>query len=145
MGFDRTTGSSSRVEFRERLDRILELAVQESSFDGVYFGPWWELSGPGFVDGWKRAVLRRRPGGGADHWGHLFLVFSAAQASVRISTEADPRITSPRLGPVRRVGWIAPGYALLVRPSHPEGSFELDRLADLTFSKLASDPKPDQD
>ncbi|MFZ0829966.1 MAG: hypothetical protein WAN40_02380, partial [Thermoplasmata archaeon] len=36
---------------------------------------------------WKMAVLRRQPGGGAEHWGHLFIVLGPKASDVLIRPE----------------------------------------------------------
>ena len=62
----------------------------ESSFEGVYTGPAWE-SGPPLggsaVRVWKLAILRRQPSGGAEHWGHLFIVQGQGASGVVIRSE----------------------------------------------------------
>jgi hypothetical protein len=56
-------------------------------FQGVYTGPVWESENPAAPGGprvWKVAVLERRPGAGAEHWGHLFLVLGALESEISI-------------------------------------------------------------
>lgn len=51
--------------------------LRSPTLEGVYVGPLWEIpSNPPRegVRGWKMSVLRRRLGGGAENWGHLFLI-----------------------------------------------------------------------
>lgn len=65
---------------RDRIDRLLDRVLASPAMEGVYLSPWWPLepSRPGGgVAGWKRSVLRREPGRGAVHWGHLLLLAEA--------------------------------------------------------------------
>jgi len=60
--------------------------------DGIYVGPLWEIpSRPpaSGVLGWKRSVLRRREGRGAENWGHLFLLVSSEGTNPRVGTIPD--------------------------------------------------------
>ncbi|MFZ0892000.1 MAG: hypothetical protein WB778_02205 [Thermoplasmata archaeon] len=127
------------LRLRERLDLALERISHLPAFDGVYLGPWWELPSLshqlGMV-GWKRAVLRRVAGGGAEHWGHLFLLYSAVGQTAGVEPESDPRVRSPRYGAVRKVGEISKVATFLVRASHPDGSPLLDLFAEQSLELL---------
>ena len=60
-----------------RFDRAQAAALVTSAFEGVYTSPWWETytrGGTSRSRAWKRSVLRRVPGRGAEPWGHLFLI-----------------------------------------------------------------------
>ncbi|MFZ1023900.1 MAG: hypothetical protein WAN87_07180 [Thermoplasmata archaeon] len=133
------------LRLRERLDGALERSAQAPGFEGVYLGPWWDLPNDSprpLLVGWKRAVLRRVAGGGAEHWGHLFLVYSSVGQMAGLEPESDPRLRSPRYGVVRRVGAISNAVELLVRSSHPEGSPLLDRFADESLDRLRREGNP---
>lgn len=66
-------------------DLAITGALEYPRYVGVYLAPWWDM--PGLeasegVHGWKRSVLKRVAGAGAEHWGHMFLV--AAEGSRRV-------------------------------------------------------------
>jgi hypothetical protein len=57
------------------VDLAITGTLDYERYRGVYVGPWWILENvPEGVHAWKRAVLRRVPGHGAEHWGHLYLI-----------------------------------------------------------------------
>lgn len=65
-------------------DRACEAAMREPEWQGVYVSPLWETESsapPDRVRGWKRSVLRRIPGAGAEPWGHVFLVVTSSATS----------------------------------------------------------------
>ena len=65
----------------------------------VYTGPPWEIpSSSAAVTStiWKVAVLQRRPIGGAEHWGHLFLLVGERTSEVRIAPEGGVPGAGPR-------------------------------------------------
>jgi hypothetical protein len=93
-----------------------------TQWEGVYASPWWEL----WADrqdsfAWKRAILRRAPGAGATHWGHLYVVVSPLGTRGNLPrTESTDR--SAALPPVE-IGKFATSQAtasLWVRPREPE-------------------------
>lgn len=56
----------------------------------VYAGPAWEMSSPSPslpARVWKLAVLERKTGGGAEHWGHLLVVLDATPRDVTIQPD----------------------------------------------------------
>jgi hypothetical protein len=147
MSADSDGSTPDLLRLRERLDAALEHIAREPEFDGVYLGPWWELpraTPPPSIIGWKRAVLRRVPGRGAEHWGHLFLVYSGLEQTTRLELDSGSRLRGPRYGVVRRVGQLSEKAALLIRPSHPDGSPLLDRFADEAFTLLQREANPEQ-
>ncbi|MCI4363938.1 MAG: hypothetical protein L3K13_06530 [Thermoplasmata archaeon] len=80
------------------MDAALAKLLKSPGLEEVYLSPWWEVT----VDraeafGWKRAVLRRNPGAGATHWGHLFLLVRGVGTRARLSTAdgAGPGGTLP--------------------------------------------------
>ena len=91
-------------------------------FEAVYPGPAWPVSS-GAKSGerrvWKIAVVERRAGGGADHWGHLFIAVAENATAVDIRPEggmqgdADrPHIESlPSLPGIPLQIWIRPRSA----------------------------------
>lgn len=66
--------SSGASRVAERFEEACSEALNDPSFEGVYLSPLWDLPAPPGIVAWKRSVLRRRAGGGAEPWGHLFLV-----------------------------------------------------------------------
>jgi hypothetical protein len=66
------------------LERTIGGMIGRPPFVAAYTGPVWESSGPEGTRMWKIAVLERRPAGGADHWGHLFIVVAQNTSKVRI-------------------------------------------------------------
>ncbi len=80
----------------DTVDRVLREVLGRPEFAGVYAGPWWPLpSADGEVRGWKRAVLKRRSGGGAEHWGHLFLVEAPESRSWKMEESKTPGPSEP--------------------------------------------------
>lgn len=71
---------------RDRVDSALRQVLTEGPACGLYAGPWWRMepdrASSGSGTGWKCAVLRRRPEGGADHLGHLYLLGIGTAESV---------------------------------------------------------------
>jgi hypothetical protein len=57
------------------VDLAISGTLEYERYKGVYLGPWWKLENvPDGMHVWKRAVLHRTVGRGAEHWGHLFLI-----------------------------------------------------------------------
>ncbi len=57
------------------VDLAITGTLEYERYRGVYVGPWWKLEDvPEGMYVWKRAVLHRTPGRGAEHWGHLYLI-----------------------------------------------------------------------
>lgn len=57
------------------VDLAITGTLEYERYRGVYVGPWWKLENvPEGMYVWKRAVLHRTPGRGAEHWGHLYLI-----------------------------------------------------------------------
>jgi hypothetical protein len=57
------------------VDLAITGTLEYERYKGVYVGPWWKLEDvPEGHHVWKRAVLHRTLGRGAEHWGHLYLV-----------------------------------------------------------------------
>ncbi|MGI0151779.1 MAG: hypothetical protein ACREC5_07575 [Thermoplasmata archaeon] len=82
--------SASAEELLGRVDPIFRKFLGTRGPQGLYAGPWWPLTGPagaGRPLGWKCAVLRRRPTGGAEHWGHLYLVPATAEEPRALARE----------------------------------------------------------
>jgi hypothetical protein len=118
------------------VDRALAAALALPSRAGVYVGPWWDLESTGPPNpprGWKRAILRRRPGGGAEHWGHLFLVVSSDPGDTGIDVATLPLFKDSRSAARTRRTFrlpTRPGVAwLIARPSTPLGEAPLGELA----------------
>ncbi len=57
-----------------RFEAACSTVLRDPAFAGVYVSPLWDLPAPEGILAWKRSVLCRQPGGGAEPWGHLFLV-----------------------------------------------------------------------
>ncbi len=115
------------------LDLAITGALQYSQNQGVYLTPWWDLppADRAGVRGWKRAVLRRNPHGGADHWGHLFLLCHEGLGRAELESETLAYVgagsTRELIEIPLRVGH--PVVVLFVRPTYPSSREELARFA----------------
>jgi hypothetical protein len=68
-------------------ERALTETAGHPPFEQVYPGPVWESASPTGATPtgvWKIAVLERRSTGGAEHWGHLFLVVGENTSKLQI-------------------------------------------------------------
>jgi hypothetical protein len=68
-------------------ERAISMTRERPAFQAVYTGPVWESAGstvPEEPRVWKVAVLERRPGAGAQHWGHVFLLLGVGQTKISI-------------------------------------------------------------
>lgn len=94
---------------KERLPEPDWIALWESAagatagrdpFEDVYTGPVWAgpaVEAPARAQVWKVSVLERRPGGGAEHWGHLFLVQGEGHRVVTLEPQSPvPGVLAPR-------------------------------------------------
>lgn len=111
----------------------------DPAFAGVYTGPPWPILPTGAAgSGWKLAVLRRRPAGGADHWGHVFLVRRGAPASVSIEPERLG-LSGTREAGVEPVPGRPdlPDLVAFARPTQPATAAELRRYAGRLLDRLA--------
>lgn len=107
--FEEVAEATSRA-----FDRACQATAGHPRWSGVYVSPLWEVEAgdaPGTVRGWKRSVLRRVPGAGAEPWGHVFLVVTA-------SADAVARVEELGLGPIHA---HAGGKAVPVSPPLWEG------------------------
>lgn len=134
-------------ELASKFDRLCQAALGGPGLDGVYVSPLWETytsTGPGRSRAWKRSVLRRIPGAGAEPWGHLFLVVASAGLSdptVALSEEglpagtADPSAVSAtiQLDPGPPSAWV------LLRPRGPTTASPLREFAE-TVHRRWSEP-----
>jgi hypothetical protein len=71
-------------------EEVAAATSRSAPFEGVYTGPVWEnpmAKGSETAHVWKLAVLQRQPSGGAEHWGHLFLVVGTDPSEVSIRPE----------------------------------------------------------
>lgn len=109
---------------KERFEASCAGACASSDLPGVYVAPLWDLAlegGAPSLQGWKRAVLRRIEGAGAEHWGHIFLIVSARPGAISIRPNSDVPVPSnvplDAVGRVLEVG--PPSVVLFVRPLHP--------------------------
>ena len=115
------------------LDLAIRGALGYSANQGVYLSPWWELPAPARanVRGWKRAVLCRNPHGGADHWGHLFLLCHEGVGRAELESEklalVGGRERRQLIEIPLRVG--QPEVILVLRPTYEETREELHRFA----------------
>jgi hypothetical protein len=97
-------------------------------FEAVYTGPAWEMAVPESsveTKVWKMAVLQRRPPGGAEHWGHLFLLLGSNASKVILRAEGGFYGAGDR--PPLEVLPPAPGLALEIR-TRPATTGTSDRL-----------------
>jgi hypothetical protein len=108
-------------------------------FETVYAGPAWPVGLPAESSRtkvWKIAVLERRAGRGAEHWGHLFLVLGGNTPEIVILPEGgwqgDPErpgmetLPAPPGGPLQ----------IRVRPRRAETADRLRAFA-LEFQRHA--------
>lgn len=129
----------------ERLwDQVAAATAGIPPFESVYSGPAWPVAGPakeGDPAVWKVAVLERREGRGAEHWGHLYIIVGHRPADVVIHLEEGP------LGDPNRPGIVPlpvrPGLPLQIRyrPRSLETSGRLGAFAgafELKAVELAS-------
>jgi hypothetical protein len=68
-------------------EQVATACSNQPAFERVYAGPAWENKGPPDVRVWKIAILERRPEGGANHWGHLFVAIGEGALKVGINPE----------------------------------------------------------
>jgi hypothetical protein len=71
-------------------DQAAAATAGTAPFEAVYPGPSWPVKTPpgaGHARVWKMAVLERRAGGGAEHWGHVFVVVGENAPDVVIRPE----------------------------------------------------------
>jgi hypothetical protein len=83
--------SNSTRDWAQLWDRAAAETAGVPPFEAVYTGPAWLVDTPVESRGtkaWKIAVLERRAGRGAEHWGHLFLVLGENAPEVVILPEA---------------------------------------------------------
>lgn len=77
-----------------------EAVTGRAPFEEVYTGPVWEgpvVESPVHVRVWKVSILQRRPGGGAEHWGHLFLVEGGRDRPLSLEPHSPvPGLVAPR-------------------------------------------------
>lgn len=122
--------SGKLTSVRDEVDTALDRALAVAEMEGVYLSPWWPIdpSEPGgALLGWKRSILRREPGRGAVHWGHLYLM---------IAPGARPSVGSPS-GPLHRIalpGGLEGSPSLWLRARLPE---PCRRLAEVVGAELA--------
>ncbi|MCI4319059.1 MAG: hypothetical protein L3K23_02865 [Thermoplasmata archaeon] len=112
------------------LDLAIRGVLEYPRFSAVYLGPWWDMSANvdlDGVEGWKRAVLRRVPHGGAQHWGHLFLIMTRRWAKVEVDPERFGLPSAAAAQPTTSLQLRAgdPHAVLIGRPSRPERAGEL--------------------
>lgn len=102
------------------VDLAIRGTLEYDRFDRVYLGPWWDLpTGSPELRGWKRAVLRRVPAAGAEHWGHLFLVIHDADDPAALDWAQELR--RGKVEPAEPTGLVlralAPEIRLYFRPT----------------------------
>jgi hypothetical protein len=112
------------------LDLAIRGVLEYPRFSALYVGPWWDMSSSvdlDGVEGWKRAVLRRIPHGGAQHWGHLFLITTRRWVKVDVDPErfglSSAAPTQPTTSLELRAG--DPHAVLIGRPSRAERANDL--------------------
>jgi hypothetical protein len=138
-----STGPVDAPALAQQCDTALRAAIRAPQFEGLYAPDWWELppGAPGTL-GWKRAVLRRRIEGGAEHWGHLFLLTGPAGAELSLVAES----TRLRPGPIAPatslpVPWDGGIAVLWVRPGPGSPPGRLLELARATLDLWATLPR----
>jgi hypothetical protein len=112
------------------LDLAIRGVLEYPRFAGVYLGPWWDMAShldTDGIEGWKRSVLQRIPHGGAQHWGHIFLVTTRRWARLNVDPVTlglpSPAPSQVTTSVTLRAG--DPHAILFVRPSRPERAREL--------------------
>ena len=106
----------------------------------VYTGPAWEIpnpkaSSPARV--WKIAVLQRRVGRGAEHWGHLWLVLSEPPVDVELQPLGGISGNRESLSVEILPGSPATPFQVRLRPLSEETSARLRAFA-LEFQRYAA-------
>jgi hypothetical protein len=135
------------VESGERSARdwtvLWELAIsmtrERPAFQGVYTGPAWETissSTSTEVRVWKIAVLMRRPGAGAEHWGHVFLVMGTGTPTISIRPAGGIAGDADRLELETLPGVPGAPLRIQIRPTAPETRDRLREFA-LEFQRHA--------
>ncbi len=141
--FERACATASRA-----FEGACQAALQESALDGVYLSPLWdtETSDPSISRAWKRSVLRRVPGAGAEPWGHVFLLVLRGEGrggrvgddperSLPFPPTASARSTPPAKPIVLSAG--PPRVLLLLRPRDPATEERLRIFAQAISSVFA--------
>ncbi len=153
--FERACALASRA-----FEEACQAALQESTLDGVYLSPLWdtETSDPSISRAWKRSVLRRVPGAGAEPWGHVFLLVLRGEGregrvgddperSHPFPPTASARSTPPTEPVVLSAG--PPRVLLLLRPRDPVTEERLRAFAQAVSSAFARSgalrPKKDEE
>lgn len=110
----------------QAFEAACEGALSDPDLQGAYLSPLWEseTSDATQARAWKRSVLRRVVGAGAEPWGHVFLVvlrdrdkgtglkqLSEGIPSLRTASSEPPTTVTLSEGP--------PRVLLLVRPRAP--------------------------
>jgi hypothetical protein len=94
------------------------------------------------LHGWKLAVLRRRPGGGAEHWGHLFvLVDPLGVPSARSLSSSGLFGSAPLEGESREYPFHSvEGAGLVVARARTPGNLvQLARIAEALGVRTSND------
>lgn len=103
-------GGPERTRGAARFEGACSAVLREAPFQGVYVSPLWEVPVPEGFAAWKRSVLRRLEGGGAEHWGHLFLVEAPGPGEFSLGELHDaPELSHLRSLPVEGPWALEPG------------------------------------
>jgi hypothetical protein len=136
-------------EIAEAVGRAFDQACQAASareeWAGVYLSPLWEVETAGDaanVRAWKRSVLRRVPGAGAEPWGHAFLIVNGTGGGIpRVSEETLGRALGSASGPavpLLPILWEGPpSVHLLFRPRTADTEERLRRFLGAVRSEFS--------
>jgi hypothetical protein len=133
------------VDRARRAELALTEVLARPEHEGVYTSPAWPIGGENVAAagprGWKRAVLWRKPRGGAEHWGHLFFLEGPAELRWDLAAAGGPLADRRGLPPRRVAEWVDSGrrYEVWVRPSRSETDELLSALAARWMTTLRAD------
>jgi hypothetical protein len=135
-------------EFLRRLNEELSKVFEGPNYERVYAGPWWEtpITEANAPEpprrAWKCAVLQRRPEGGAEHWGHLFVITGSDGARAAVAVAQLPVGHRARFGdPVAfPTGSSVAPYTIVARPIAPGRPPRIVALAKELAARLGPAP-----
>ncbi|MDE1820197.1 MAG: hypothetical protein KGJ23_07350 [Euryarchaeota archaeon] len=115
------------ADIARAFDEACASALRADGLEGVYVSPLWEekTSDPGRSRAWKRSVLRRLPGAGAESWGHLWIVAlrdGRRRVMLRPDSEMLPTLEGPSTSELQgfELGAGPPRILLWARARSPD-------------------------
>jgi hypothetical protein len=137
------------ADIARRAELALAEVLARTEHEGVYASPAWPIGGEdpsrAGLHGWKRAILRRNPRGGAEHWGHLFFLDGPSEQRWDLAAAGGPLADRRGRPPRRLAEWVGSGRRIevWVRPSTPGTDERLSALAGRWVTTLrAGAPAP---